>query len=134
MEASHTILKPTAVDLKAVTAWGLDSLNKAKLTFDTYVPLCVISAGGPKLTGRVARATAATLLTLLISLLVYEQLNYRAKKGNLPGPTWTIPVIGKFADSLYPTLEKVQEAVVLWRPHRVECLQHVSAAATPRSA
>lgn len=40
MEASHTILKPTAVDLKAVTAWGLDSLNKAKLTFDTCVYSC----------------------------------------------------------------------------------------------
>ncbi|WFD01811.1 sterol 22-desaturase [Malassezia obtusa] len=38
-----------------------------------------------------------------------EQIVYRRKKGGLPGPSWTIPVIGKFADSLRPTLEKYQE-------------------------
>ena len=49
------------------------------------------------------------VLTLIASCLALEQLVYRRKKAGLPGPTWTIPVIGKFADSLRPSLEKYQE-------------------------
>lgn len=49
------------------------------------------------------------VLTLVASCLALEQLLYRRKKAGLPGPTWTIPVIGKFADSLHPSLEKYQE-------------------------
>jgi sterol 22-desaturase len=40
-----------------------------------------------------------------VSLLILEQSVYRYKKGNLPGDKWTIPVIGKFINSLYPSLE-----------------------------
>jgi len=46
-----------------------------------------------------------TTLVIIFSLLALEQLNYRAKKKHLPGPTWTIPVIGKFTDSLTPTMK-----------------------------
>jgi sterol 22-desaturase len=46
-----------------------------------------------------------TSLAILLSLLVLEQTVYRAKKGSLPGSPWTIPIIGKFADSVSPTLE-----------------------------
>lgn len=51
----------------------------------------------------------ATTLAIVGSLLVLEQVVYRSKKGNLPGATWTIPIIGKFADSLNPTLENYQK-------------------------
>lgn len=51
-----------------------------------------------------------TVLALAVSLLAMEQVVYRVKKGGLPGPAWTIPLIGKFADSLHPSLEKYQEA------------------------
>ena len=51
-----------------------------------------------------------TVLALAVSLLAMEQVVYRVKKGGLPGPAWSIPLIGKFADSLHPTLEKYQEA------------------------
>lgn len=34
-----------------------------------------------------------------------EQTVYRYKKRHLPGAAWTIPIIGKFADSVSPTLE-----------------------------
>ncbi|GFZ47480.1 C-22 sterol desaturase [Saitozyma sp. JCM 24511] len=88
--ASATILRPTSVDLKELTAWGLESLNKAKFTFDTHT-------------------TVATVLTVVITLLIYEQVNYRAKKAHLPGDKWTIPIIGKFADSLHPSLEKYKK-------------------------
>lgn len=43
---------------------------------------------------------------VVASLLVLEQAVYRSKKAHLPGPAWTIPLIGKFVDSRYPTLEK----------------------------
>jgi len=46
-----------------------------------------------------------TTLAILITLLVLEQSVYRYKKKNLPGDRWTIPVIGKFADSMKPTME-----------------------------
>ncbi|OCH93200.1 cytochrome P450 sterol C22-desaturase [Obba rivulosa] len=42
---------------------------------------------------------------VILLLLVLEQVIYRYKKRQLPGDTWTIPVIGKFADSLHLTLE-----------------------------
>lgn len=42
---------------------------------------------------------------ILVSLLVLEQWVYRHKKQHLPGDKWTIPVIGKFADSMKPTME-----------------------------
>lgn len=49
------------------------------------------------------------VLAVVATLLLAEQYNYQKKKAGLPGPKWTIPVIGKFADSLHPSLEKYQE-------------------------
>lgn len=46
-----------------------------------------------------------TTLAVIASLLILEQSVYRYKKRHLPGATWTIPVIGKFADSMKPTME-----------------------------
>ncbi|KAF8973679.1 cytochrome P450 sterol C22-desaturase [Flammula alnicola] len=46
-----------------------------------------------------------TTLAILASLLVLEQAIYRYKKRHLPGASWTIPLIGKFADSLSPSME-----------------------------
>jgi C-22 sterol desaturase len=46
-----------------------------------------------------------TTAAILGSLLVLEQTVYRYKKKHLPGDRWTIPVIGKFADSMKPTME-----------------------------
>jgi len=50
-----------------------------------------------------------SVLAVVASLLLFEQYNYQKKKAGLPGPKWTIPIIGKFADSLSPSLEKYQE-------------------------
>ncbi|TFK57563.1 cytochrome P450 sterol C22-desaturase [Heliocybe sulcata] len=47
----------------------------------------------------------STTLVIVASLLVLEQTVYKYRKRHLPGPQWTIPIIGKFADSLNPTLE-----------------------------
>ncbi|KIK99946.1 hypothetical protein PAXRUDRAFT_822218 [Paxillus rubicundulus Ve08.2h10] len=46
-----------------------------------------------------------TTLALVAALLVLEQSVYRYKKKHLPGARWTIPLIGKFADSMKPTME-----------------------------
>ena len=46
-----------------------------------------------------------TTLAIVLALLVLEQSVYRYKKRHLPGDKWTIPIIGKFADSMKPTME-----------------------------
>ncbi|CAD6580030.1 MAG: RNA polymerase C-22 sterol desaturase [Cyphobasidiales sp. Tagirdzhanova-0007] len=45
-----------------------------------------------------------SILVVVVSLLVLEQSVYRHKKAHLPGAKWTIPIIGKFADSLKPSM------------------------------
>lgn len=46
-----------------------------------------------------------TTAAIVASLLLLEQLVYRYKKRHLPGAAWTIPLIGKFADSVSPSME-----------------------------
>ncbi|KAG6891094.1 hypothetical protein C0995_014184 [Termitomyces sp. Mi166 len=59
------------------------------------------------------QATSATwlwtTLVILASLLILEQTVYRYKKRHLPGAAWTIPIIGKFADSMHPTMENYKK-------------------------
>lgn len=62
----------------------------------------------PSLKDASATRTLFTILAIIATVLALEQLTYRKKKGGLPGPKWTIPIIGKFADSLHPSLEKYQ--------------------------
>jgi len=50
-----------------------------------------------------------TIGATLLLLLILEQFNYRWKKSWLPGDKWTIPVIGKFLNSMHPTLENYQK-------------------------
>ncbi|THH12834.1 hypothetical protein EW146_g7325 [Bondarzewia mesenterica] len=46
-----------------------------------------------------------TTTAIVLALLALEQTVYRWKKQHLPGDKWTIPIIGKFADSMKPTME-----------------------------
>ncbi|KAG5646051.1 hypothetical protein DXG03_004474 [Asterophora parasitica] len=46
-----------------------------------------------------------TSAAIVISLLALEQIVYRYKKRHLPGDKWTIPIIGKFADSMSPSMQ-----------------------------
>ncbi|EIN13415.1 cytochrome P450 sterol C22-desaturase [Punctularia strigosozonata HHB-11173 SS5] len=46
-----------------------------------------------------------TTLAIVAGLLILEQTVYRMRKRHLPGDNWTIPIIGKFADSMKPTME-----------------------------
>jgi C-22 sterol desaturase len=49
-----------------------------------------------------------TAAAVVFALLALEQAVYRRKKGVLPGPNWTIPLVGKFIDSMYPSMQKYQ--------------------------
>lgn len=44
-----------------------------------------------------------------LTCLSLPQVVYRSKKAHLPGARWTIPVIGKFADSMNPRLENYKK-------------------------
>jgi C-22 sterol desaturase len=46
-----------------------------------------------------------TTLAIGFALLALEQSVYRCKKKHLPGDSWTIPIIGQFANSMKPTME-----------------------------
>ncbi len=46
-----------------------------------------------------------TTAAIILALLALEQSVWRYKKRHLPGDKWTIPVIGKYADSMRPTME-----------------------------
>ncbi|KIO34301.1 hypothetical protein M407DRAFT_240632 [Tulasnella calospora MUT 4182] len=46
-----------------------------------------------------------SVAVVVFTILALEQAVYRAKKGSLPGSPWTIPIIGKFMDSMNPTIE-----------------------------
>lgn len=46
-----------------------------------------------------------TTVAIVLALLALEQSVYRYKKSHLPGDRWTIPIIGKFADSVNPTMQ-----------------------------
>lgn len=61
--------------------------------------------GGSPSPGWMSREVATAVLCAVVVLLVMEQAIYRHKKAHLPGDRWTIPVIGKFLDSMNPTLD-----------------------------
>nr|QMU26487.1 C-22 sterol desaturase [Agaricus subrufescens] len=50
-----------------------------------------------------------TTVGIIGGLLALEQAVYRYKKRHLPGANWTIPLIGKFADSMSPSMEGYQK-------------------------
>ncbi|KAF7730132.1 RNA polymerase C-22 sterol desaturase [Apophysomyces ossiformis] len=57
--------------------------------------------------------------TAILGLLVYEQLDYRRKKGPLPGPSFKIPIIGSMMDSMCPTFEKYHDK---WESGELSCV------------
>lgn len=56
-----------------------------------------------------SKPVVGSVLALVATLLVIEQVVYRSKKAHLPGARWTIPVIGKFADSMNPRLDNYKK-------------------------
>ncbi|BGP45698.1 RNA polymerase C-22 sterol desaturase [Rhodotorula kratochvilovae] len=58
------------------------------------------------------KTVATSVLAVVVSLLVAEQLLWRSRKQHLPGHAWQIPVIGQFAESLNPTMEAYKRCIV----------------------
>ncbi|KAK7064617.1 cytochrome P450 [Favolaschia claudopus] len=50
-----------------------------------------------------------TTIAIVLALLILEQTVYRAKKRHLPGDKWTIPIIGKFANSMNPDMDEYKK-------------------------
>lgn len=107
----------TLQSLKASASGALPSFIATPLGFKSHAASSASSSkllsaldylSLPSLRDASPTTIAFTLLAIIATALVTEQFLYRAKKGGLPGPRWTIPIIGKFADSLNPSLEKYQ--------------------------
>ena len=113
---SHSFISYKAASLLFVIA--LPWLTVMVSYFKGYSPSASMpsSTAGPSLSSmhipsffNLTSGPAATWLyttgAVLLTLLVLEQSIYRQKKQHLPGAKWTIPLIGKFADSMKPTME-----------------------------
>ena len=62
----------------------------------------------PNLLSNLSSSWLYTSLAIIVTLAILEQTVYRYKKRHLPGSKWTIPIIGKFADSMNPSIEGYQ--------------------------
>lgn len=106
-----------AASLASPTAQVLSSLPLPSVLSDSLARFSLFSFSGPSKDlfgsqfvgfgqqGWLTREIVGTVLALIATLLVLEQAVYRYKKAHLPGAKWTIPIIGKFADSVDPRLE-----------------------------
>lgn len=83
----------------AATVLNMDRSASASVSASTFAPPYSV----PLPSG--SSSWLYTSLVVVLTLLALEQSVYRYKKRHLPGAKWTIPIIGKFADSLKPTME-----------------------------
>ena len=77
---------------------SMPSSTAASQLYNIPIPSFLSSVTGPA-------AWWYTTAAIVLALLALEQSVYRLKKQHLPGDKWTIPIIGKFADSMKPTME-----------------------------
>jgi C-22 sterol desaturase len=64
-------------------------------------------------------STTALVCSAVFGLFAYEQFVYLRKKKSLPGPSFKIPIIGAFFDSLYPTFEGYMSK---WKSGELSCV------------
>ncbi|KAF7378407.1 Cytochrome P450 [Mycena sanguinolenta] len=83
--------------------------SAAAAAFSTSSPLYSFQSSLAAVNGQGSWTWLYTTGAILFGLLVLEQTVYRAKKRHLPGDSWTIPIIGKFADSMKPTMESYKK-------------------------
>lgn len=81
--------------------------NRSMASFNSSAPSPLQSVHVPSFLSSTSGSATwlYTTLAIVTALLALEQSMYRYKKQHLPGDRWTIPVIGKFADSVKPTME-----------------------------
>lgn len=61
----------------------------------------------------------ALAITIILGLLVWEQIDYLRKKKHLPGPTFKVPLIGSMMDSMAPTFDKYNSK---WKSGNLSCV------------
>ncbi|KAJ7022074.1 cytochrome P450 sterol C22-desaturase [Mycena alexandri] len=81
------------------------SASPAAAATPTEAPLYSLPAFPFAFNGPKSYTWLYTTGAIVFALLALEQTVYRRRKRHLPGDTWTIPIIGKFADSMKPTME-----------------------------
>ncbi|QUC16702.1 uncharacterized protein UV8b_00943 [Ustilaginoidea virens] len=59
------------------------------------------------------------LLTLFAACVVYDQISYILNKGSIVGPTWKMPFIGPFLQSMHP---KFDEYYAKWASGPLSCV------------
>jgi C-22 sterol desaturase len=57
------------------------------------------------MTEKTGLSSIALAVTVILGLLVWEQIDYLRKKKHLPGPVFKVPIIGAMMDSMKPTFE-----------------------------
>jgi len=79
--------------------------------------------GHPQIDGllsRIGELSGWTIaLTLLLVLVAYDQFSYIWQKGSIAGPTWKIPFIGPFLESMDP---KFEEYMAKWASGPLSCV------------
>ncbi|PPQ88081.1 hypothetical protein CVT25_014379 [Psilocybe cyanescens] len=86
-------------------AVNMDRSASASIPSSTADNVPLYSFPIPSFLGLVKGSSLYTTVAIVLSLLVLEQAVYRYKKRHLPGASWTIPIIGKFTDSMSPSME-----------------------------
>ena len=104
MNGAITTLSRSHYEMASISEAGKSSWDTANVTAG------VISEVSSVTSGFSTKHVVFAVLVLVATLLGLEQVSYRRKKGGLPGAPWTIPVIGKFFDSMNPSLEKYMES------------------------
>ncbi|TVY44311.1 Cytochrome P450 61 [Lachnellula cervina] len=79
--------------------------------------------GNPQIDGilsKVLELSGWTIaLTILAVLVAYDQCSYLWQKGSIPGPTWKIPFIGPFLESVNPKFEEYKGK---WASGELSCV------------
>lgn len=87
------------------------SIESAKNTVASFMKTAFTNNNVP--------TTTAVVCSAVVGLFAYEQYVYLKKKKSLPGPSFKIPIIGAFMDSLYPTFEGYMSK---WKSGELSCV------------
>lgn len=86
----------------------MEALNATSSIVPASTIEATIGAVNTSFLGAIAENTSAfgIVVTLLAAAVIYDQLSYWRQKGELVGPSWKIPFIGPFLESVWPKFEK----------------------------
>ncbi|KAK9459641.1 cytochrome P450 [Lipomyces oligophaga] len=95
-----------------------DNTTAASASFRASLP-AVSSIPSYVLSAYSGLSWVKVIFTLIVGIIVYDQLNYIIKKGSIAGPRFKIPIIGPFLDSMNP---KFSEYKAKWDSGPLSCV------------